>query len=324
MLMPTLLAGGAGYTMANGVPDVVKSAIGLPPSSSGDPNYSLMQQIAELRNAIAAKPTNVTVVSGGDNKSSLSMTTLACVGIAATGGIIVVRYYFKMGLSDLVWVTKKTFEDGMAHVESGLDHFGETLSKFRKSVQERFSLLTERQDVIVKNQELIGEQLGETHSEVGELRAECSVMSHAVQGVSTDIKTVDGKVDLLSQKHEDSTVEVKREIQDNGREIQHNGHGIKLLCSVVSESLALHPHLADKATELKLYSTGEGEIESQPAPQAISPPLSRSNSSRSVSLAGLTGIPPAKSPSMDSIENMEGWRERSVSVSSCRDAVRTI
>ena len=95
----------------------MKTFLGMP-QGSNDLNSSLMSQIAELRNAIASKQGNVTVVHSGDgNKGSIGMVSLACIGVAATGGIILIKYY-NLGITDLAWVTTKTFTTSISSLQT--------------------------------------------------------------------------------------------------------------------------------------------------------------------------------------------------------------
>lgn len=261
ILLPTLFGTGLGLSL-NGslpaIPDSVKTIIGIPTlaASNVDNSGLIMSQIAELRNAISARSSNVTVMAGDRQGGALSLTSVGFCVVAAGSGYAVFRYY-GYGFKDVWWVSKTAFEKSVEHLSKGLDFLEGRLEAVKSELSNAIYGVSERQEQVIENQESLRASLEGVGDDVANVREQMNGMQSTMFSIASNVDSVRAKQDEATEK------------------IDKWGNGIKLLCDVVGDSVADNPQLKQQGIALKRFASETGLIEYQ---SESLPPRSRPRS----------------------------------------------
>ena len=160
------------------------------------------QQSREVRSS-----RGVTVIHGHEQRSSLVFYAAAA---AATGGIIYLSVFRGWRLSDLCYVTQRTFRHGVANVAAGLDALSARVADVRARLQARIAEVAAKQD---------------------EAAAAQAAMRAQLASVAGDVEAVRGQV---GQVH-GAVLDMDAALAEVGANQRAALHGIYILCKAVGE-----------------------------------------------------------------------------------------
>jgi hypothetical protein len=193
---------------------------------------ALADQLARL----SAEVSYLRVHRGGDyhgGGGGVSGSTVLIVSMAG-GALGVVMYLKGWTLGDLMYVTKRNFNETVEQLQGRVEIVKEAVDAARKDLAVRIGLVDAKIDKTRYSLEQKIEQ------EVGDVKTEVRDVHESVKGIAA----VQGKVQSVVHGLEDRFFSMEETLEDARSQLSVANRGINLLCTVVAESIVPGSHHA--------------------------------------------------------------------------------
>lgn len=175
--------------------------------NGGDDLSTLSAQLSNLTQQISQpRPESVVILPSHAYKGSLSTLSDAlnllgwAVFSVTIGGLV---YYIairkNIKLTDILWVSRATFNGTINSMQTGLSHVSETVSSVRKDLSQRLGLLKSQVDDVrdsLSNQ--IESEVKHVQGDIQGVGMEVSEVKSALGDVSSRIEELDSKIDYAT------------------------------------------------------------------------------------------------------------------------------
>mmetsp|Transcript_19265 Transcript_19265/g.58167 ORF Transcript_19265/g.58167 Transcript_19265/m.58167 type:complete len:398 (-) Transcript_19265:313-1506(-) len=207
-------AGGAGIYFT-GVGEslryVLDQGMGFSRGSGGgsvsDQQYQeLLRMVQNMSTEMSRRQQGITILHTNETRSGM----VYYVAVAATGGMVYLRYFRGWRFADMMYVTRGSLKASIGHLSDGLGALGDRLTSVKTYLQSQIRTLTTKQDQTMAAQAAMQEHLNVVGRDVEETRYEVSEMHGAV-------RELEANMDQLSVSQ------------------QYANHGIYVLCKVVGD-----------------------------------------------------------------------------------------
>jgi hypothetical protein len=167
----------------------LRSATGGPPGADAAQARLLEELLLEVRASRAAPPAGVTVVHAGGSAAPRSAAFYAAVGAAAAAALALgaARGW---RLSDLAYVTQRSFRAGVAAVAAGLDALARRVADLRARLEAGLEALAARQAELAAAQAGARAELAGVAADVAAARARLGQVHRAVSELDAAVADV--------------------------------------------------------------------------------------------------------------------------------------